>query len=817
MFHPISLQELSFMPMSDPESLTILMIDDSESDYLIASAFLVKALPYHCQVDWVATFQEGLQRLKTHPPDLALIDYFLETGNGVDLIRQARQQGCQVPLILLTAREDYQTDLEAMRAGVDEYLVKGQFEPVALERVIRYVLKDYRQRQEILKLNQELEERVQNRTSELIMANFALQESERRLELLKEVASIANADLETGEVILQTLNCISQYTGWPLGHAALVQDQTVHDEVALIGSTLWHDLAPERHLSLRELSQKRNADKPHLKQVLTHRKPIASDFSRSDFTQQPLAQAALACGLPGLIVFPVMLRKQVVAVLEFFSYDPLELSAEMSRLLQEVGVQLAFVIERKQNEAMLKHMREAAESANQAKSAFLASMSHEIRTPMNAILGFAQILLRDPELTAGQRAYLGTILRSGEHLLGLINDVLEMSKIESGHISLNPHAFDLHQLLQDVQSMFSEKFKLSGLSLDVVLAENLPRFISSDESKIRQVLINLLSNAVKFTEAGGVSIRLRADSSQQMLFCEVEDTGVGIAPAEQEKVFQSFEQTSSGIRSQSGTGLGMSISKSYVELMGGQLSLRSELGRGTCFYFHLRYELAEATEVIQKQMEQRIMGLDPSQPSPSILVVDDQPDNRRLLHDMLRPLGFSIMEAQNGQEALNAFEQHQPDAILMDAAMPVMDGLEATRLIRLQTLHKQPLIISISASAFDHNRAAVISSGADDFVPKPVREQELLSKLQQYLDLKYTYAEPPSESALAESKVFSQHDLPADMLQAMREALDSGDLEQVEELAQSLSAEQPALAEKLVTWAQNFDYEQLTTFLAEAA
>ena len=370
--------------------------------------------------------------------------------------------------------------------------------------------------------------------------------------------------------------------------------------------------------------------------------------------------------------------------------------------------------------------------------------------------------------------------------------------------------------------MFGERFQRKGLSLNIERSADLPAYICSDEGKLRQVLINLLSNALKFTESGGVIVRVRADTAAGFLHWEVEDTGVGIAPEEQHKVFQSFEQTSSGARSQSGTGLGMTISQSYVRLMDGELSLRSEVGQGTVFSFYSRYGLAEADQVQQRQAEhRRVSGLAPGQPAPEILLVDDKDDNRRLLHDWLQPLGFRVQQASNGLEALKACKQKAFDAVLMDTAMPVMDGLQAIASLRNQPLQKQPVVISVSANAFAHDRQQALAAGANAFLAKPVHEAELLKTLQEQLALQYLYEDAAgvvSSESMAQAGVrVSAAQLSAETRQALREALDSGDLEQVELLAQNLADASPELAECLQTWAQNFDYEQLNTFLAEVS
>ncbi|MEZ0374451.1 MAG: response regulator, partial [Candidatus Sericytochromatia bacterium] len=284
----------------------------------------------------------------------------------------------------------------------------------------------------------------------------------------------------------------------------------------------------------------------------------------------------------------------------------------------------------------------------------------------------------------------------------------------------------------------------------------------------------------------------------------------GIAPEELHKVFSSFEQTASGIRSQSGTGLGMAISRSYVNLMGGTLDLRSQQGVGSCFFFHVPVDLVSADEVRASEHPRRVMGLTPGQPTPRILLVDDRDTNLALLQEFLHPLGFETRRAENGLQAVAAYDEWQPHAILMDAAMPEMDGLEATRTIRSREQGEDVVIISISASAFEHDRASILAAGASDFLAKPVREADLLAKLQAHLGLEYEYdSDQPAPETAGTPAELSLAGIEAGLRSQMEEALQCGDLDTLAELADTLDAEHSALAARIQDWSRNFAYDQL--------
>ena len=418
--------------------------------------------------------------------------------------------------------------------------------------------------------------------------------------------------------------------------------------------------------------------------------------------------------------------------------------------------------ERQQIEVALRQAKEAAEAANLAKSEFLANMSHELRTPLNAILGFSQLLSADDAVQPQQRQYLDTINRSGEHLLILINDVLEMSKIDAGRVMLNPTDFDLREGLDGLERMLRLRAEIKGLALTFDLADDLPRYITTDDGKLRQVLTNLLGNAIKFTETGQVVLRvagaLESDNSRSgadrwRLSFAVEDTGPGISADDLPHIFNAFVQTRTGRSTPEGTGLGLAISQKFVQLMGGALTVESQLGQGSCFQFRIPVTAAQRPANTETETEQRrVVGLESDQPDYRILVADDLEENRRILVDILQPLGFEVREARNGQEALEIARQWEPQVIWMDIRMPVIDGLEATRRIKSMSWASAPIVIAVTASAFEEDRAMVLEAGCDDFVRKPFKIGEALSCLATHLGVRYRYDDAKTPPAAPQIK-----------------------------------------------------------------
>jgi PAS domain S-box-containing protein len=399
--------------------------------------------------------------------------------------------------------------------------------------------------------------------------------------------------------------------------------------------------------------------------------------------------------------------------------------------------------------AELKTAKEAAEAANRSKSLFLANMSHELRTPLNAILGYSRLMKRDGSLESRQKEYVDIINRSGEHLLELINSVLELSKIEAGRITLEPITFDPAALLNDLHAMFRIRAEAGGLRFEPPETGGLPRLLVADAGKLRQVLINVVGNAIKFTESGSVSIRVAATGQTgggMRLVVDVEDTGPGIAPEELDKVFEMFEQTESGRLSKGGTGLGMAISREYARMMGGDLIVTSRPGEGCLFRLEIPVEEGPAAERNDTVPELTVNGLRKGQPAPRVLVVEDVEENRLLLLQLLEKAGFVVRCAVNGLEAVEMFGEYRPDFIWMDIRMPLMDGIDAARRIRDMAGGGETVIAAISASGLEEHHARIQARCFDDFVRKPFREGEIFEIMARRLGVEYEFEKEPRQA-----------------------------------------------------------------------
>ena len=460
----------------------------------------------------------------------------------------------------------------------------------------------------------------------------------------------------------------------------------------------------------------------------------------------------------------------------------------------------------------LTQAKEAVEAANRIKSSFLANMSHELRTPINAILGFAQLMQYDPTLSPTNNENLRTIVRSGEHLLELVNDVLDMTKIEAEKMSVHLAIFDFYQLFDELESMFSLRVKQKNLEFKIDCSPNVPKWIKADERKLRQVLLNLIGNAIKFTTYGHIDLRINYADGR--LYFEVEDTGQGIAQEEIDALFTPFHQSERQESTEKGTGLGLAISQAFVQLMGdGRITVTSELNKGSLFRFDISVEVNTPQRAAETTPPKHVKWLEAEQPSYRILIADDHNDSRIALGRLLKLIGFEVQEAVDGKQAVDVSRDWQPHLIFMDLRMPEMDGYEAARQIKLHD--SQVVIIAVTSDGFEDQK--VNETGFDDFMQKPLQNDLVFEAIARHFDVKYIYDEiliSKPESVIEDDKALELlYAQPIMWQKKLHQHAVAGNKNEILKLVEEIPLQDKALADAIRVLIKGYQFEKLVTFI----
>jgi signal transduction histidine kinase/DNA-binding response OmpR family regulator len=737
----------------------------------------------------------ALRFLRTTLPDLILLDIKMPGMDGFEVCRQikADERTRNIPIIFISVLEGEIDKVKAFQAGGADYIAK----PIQPEEVLVRVDNQLRLRE----LTEKLERKISERTEELTKTNQRLYE-----EIVERMR--AEEALRKSEALLNATQRLSKVGGWEFD--------------VRTGKLLWTD----ELYAIHEIPNDPTID--HVRESLSCYDPkdrpvIETAFQNAYENGEPYDLEFPFTTKSGkhlwirTTALPVFEENQVVSVVGNLMdiTDRKHAEETMRRYKDNLEEEV------QQRTAELVMAKQHAENANRAKSVFLANMSHELRTPLNAILGFSSLMQKDVLLPESLKQNTEIINRSGEHLLHLLNDILDMAKIEAGQVQLENLPFDLGAMVRDVTDMMRVRAEEKGLQLQIDQSSQFPRYIVGDESRLRQILINLMGNAIKFTQQGAVTLRLGTSKNEATrlqianLQIEVADTGIGITPEDQQLIFKPFVQLGSQSGSK-GAGLGLTITHQLVQMMDGDISLESAPGKGTVFKVDLPLVKAKESDIVNIQPAEmsNVTGLAPEQPEYRILIVEDQYENQLLLAKLMESVGFKVKIAENGEQGVEMFRSWQPHFIWMDRRMPGMDGEEATRRIRELPGGKQVKIAAVTASAFAEEREKMLAAGMDDYVRKPYRTAEIYNCLSKHLDVRYVYeasAEQQEQDVSLTPEMLES--LPEELVDEFKEALEDLDAEHIEAVIKRTAKYDQVLQKKLSYLAGNYDYPAILRVL----
>jgi PAS domain S-box-containing protein len=765
---------------SSVEPGTLLIVDDSTANLqLLMSILKDRGYTVHPASDG----KLALRFLRTTLPDLILLDIKMPGMDGFEVCRlvKADKRTRNIPIIFISVLEGEFDKVKAFQAGGVDYIAKP-FQP---EEVLVRVENQLRLRE----LTERLEQTISKRTEELTKTNQRLHE---------EVAERMRAEdaLRKSEALLNATQRLSKVGGWEFDVGT--------------GKLLW----TEELYTIHEMPNDPAID--HVQESLSCYDPKDRPVIVAAF------QSAYEKGEPYDLEFPFTTKKGKhlwIRTTALPVYEENEVVSVVGNLMDITDRKHAEEALRRykndlekevqQRTAELVMAKQHAENANRAKSVFLANMSHELRTPLNAILGFSSLMQNDPMLPEGQKHNLNIINRSGEHLLRLLNDILDMAKIEAGQVQLENLPFDLGAMVRDVTDMMRVRAEEKELQLQIDQTSQFPRYIVGDEARLRQILINLMGNAIKFTQQGEVTLHLDTKNNEAAhLRIEVADTGPGITTEEQQRIFEPFVQLGKQSGSK-GAGLGLTITHQFVQMMGGNISLESAPGKGSLFKIDLPLVEAKESEIVTMQPAEmsNVIGLAPEQPEYRVLIVEDQYENQLLLAKLMESVGFQIKIAENGMQGVEMFQSWHPHFIWMDRRMPGMDGIEATRHIRELPGGKKVKIVAVTASAFAEQRREMLAAGMDDYVRKPYRAAEIYACLSKQLGVKYLYegAPEPQEQDMSLTPEMLD-DLPMELRCELKVALESLDSERIQAVIQLIAAHDQKVQSVLSYLVASFNY-----------